>query len=44
MLRSGRPVKQVAAELGFASASSLSKVFRQRMGASPREWLAAAHG
>lgn len=39
MLRSGRPVKLVADELGFASASSLSKAFRQRMGASPREWL-----
>ncbi len=41
MMRGGRPVKQVAAELGYASASSLSKAFRQRMGASPREWLAA---
>lgn len=40
MMRSGRPVKQVADELGFASASSLSKAFRQRMGASPRDWLA----
>ncbi|MBV2159583.1 AraC family transcriptional regulator [Achromobacter denitrificans] len=41
MVRAGRPVKLVAAELGFASASSLSKAFRQRMGASPRSWLAA---
>lgn len=41
MMRSGRSVKLIAAELGFASASSLSKAFRQRMGASPREWLAA---
>jgi AraC-like DNA-binding protein len=41
MMRSGRAVKLVAAELGFASASSLSKAFRQRMGVSPREWLAA---
>ncbi|WP_454674483.1 AraC family transcriptional regulator [Achromobacter pestifer] len=40
MMRSGRPVKRVADELGFASASSLSKAFRQRMGASPRDWLA----
>ncbi|MFY0479335.1 AraC family transcriptional regulator [Achromobacter marplatensis] len=39
MMRAGRPVKWVADELGFASASSLSKAFRQRMGASPREWL-----
>ncbi|CAB3642834.1 AraC family transcriptional regulator [Achromobacter pestifer] len=40
MMRSGRPVKRVADDLGFASASSLSKAFRQRMGASPRDWLA----
>jgi len=41
LMRSGQPVKRVAAELGFASAASLSKAFRQRMGASPREWLGA---
>jgi len=41
MMRSGRPVKLIADELGFASASSLSKAFRQRMGASPRDWLVA---
>ncbi|MFP5397409.1 MAG: AraC family transcriptional regulator [Gammaproteobacteria bacterium] len=39
LLRSGRPVKLVAAETGFASAASLSKAFRQRLGASPRQWL-----
>ena len=39
LMRSGRPVKLVAAETGFASASSLSKAFRQRLGASPRQWL-----
>lgn len=42
MLRAGQPVKQIAAELGFSGTASLSKVFRQRMGASPREWLAAS--
>lgn len=41
MLRSGQPVKRIAMELGFAGTASLSKVFRQRMGVSPREWLAA---
>lgn len=41
MVRAGRPVKLVAGELGFASASSLSKAFRQRLGVSPRDWLAA---
>jgi len=38
MIRSRLPVKTIAAELGFASASSLSKVFRQRLGRSPRMW------
>lgn len=37
-IRSGRPVKLIAAELGYASASSLSKAFKQRFGTSPREW------
>lgn len=40
MMRSGRPVNLIATELGFASASSFSKSFRQRMGMSPRKWLA----
>lgn len=37
-IRAGRSVKLIAAELGYASASSLSKAFKQRFGASPREW------
>ncbi|MGC4028030.1 MAG: AraC family transcriptional regulator [Steroidobacteraceae bacterium] len=41
MLRAGEPVKLIAAELGFASTSSLSRAFRQRLGASPREWRAS---
>lgn len=41
LLHAGRPQKLVAAELGFSSASSLSRAFRQRFGAAPREWLAA---
>src|SRR5690606_38823787 len=40
MVRSGRPVKLIATELGFAGSASLSKAFRQRLGVSPREWLA----
>lgn len=39
-LRSGRAVKRVAPELGYANASALSRVFKQRTGASPRQWLA----
>lgn len=39
-LRSGRPVKQIADELGYAGASALSRRFSQRLGQSPRQWLA----
>lgn len=42
MLRSERPVKQIAMELGFAGTASFSKAFKQRMGMSPRDWLAAS--
>lgn len=38
-LRQGRPVKQIADELGYASASALSRLFSQRLGRSPRQWL-----
>lgn len=41
MMRSGQQIKTIAAELGFASGSSLAKAFKQRFRASPREWLAA---
>lgn len=41
-LRSGLPIKLIAAELGYANASSLSRAFKQRFGASPRGWLAKA--
>lgn len=40
LLRAGRPQKLVAAELGFSTASSLSRAFKQRFAASPRQWLA----
>lgn len=43
-LRAGQPQKLVAADLGFASASSLSRAFRQRYGVSPRGWLETAGG
>lgn len=41
-LRSGRSVKIVADELGYANASALSRVFAQRVGLSPRAWLASS--
>ena len=37
-IRSGVSVKLIAADLGYASASSLSKAFKQRFGAAPRDW------
>lgn len=37
-LRAGQSVTSVAAELGYASTSSFSRVFAQRIGLSPRAW------
>ncbi len=39
-LREGRPIKQLAEELGYANPSALSRVFAARVGLSPRDWLA----
>lgn len=41
-LRAGTPVGTIAAELGYASASAFSRAFSQRLGCSPRAWLALA--
>lgn len=41
-LRAGMSVSSVAAELGYASSSAFSRVFAQRIGCSPRAWLALA--
>jgi AraC-like DNA-binding protein len=38
-LRQGKSVKALAVELGYANASALSRVFGQRMGMPPRDWL-----
>lgn len=40
LLREGRALKQVAEEVGFAAASSLSRAFRKRYGACSRQWFA----
>ncbi|MFI1993962.1 helix-turn-helix transcriptional regulator [Actinoplanes sp. NPDC020271] len=40
-LRTGAAVSTVAAELGYANASSFSRVFSQHLGTAPRKWLAA---
>jgi AraC-like DNA-binding protein len=39
LLRDGRPLKQVAEEVGYAGPSSLSRAFKQRLGACPRLWI-----
>ena len=39
-LRSGRSIKGISADLGYANASALSRVFAQKVGQSPRRWLA----
>jgi AraC-like DNA-binding protein len=40
LLGNGRTVKHIADELGYANASALSRVFAQRVGVSPRAWVA----
>jgi AraC-like DNA-binding protein len=42
LLRRGLPVKQVAAEVGYASPGAFGRVFMQRVGTTPREWQRAA--
>jgi len=38
-LRKGASIKQLAGDLGYASAAALSRVFAQKVGVSPRDWL-----
>ncbi len=40
-LRAGTPVSVTAAELGYANSSAFSRVFSQRIGRSPRAWVAS---
>ncbi|MCB1553368.1 MAG: AraC family transcriptional regulator [Xanthomonadales bacterium] len=41
-LREGRALKQITHELGYANSSALSRLFRQKLGMSPSEWLRSA--
>lgn len=41
LLRNGTSVKVASTQLGYGSASSLSRAFTQTVGASPRAWLQA---
>jgi AraC-like DNA-binding protein len=38
-LRNGASVKTIADELGYANSSAMSRLFTQKVGVSPREWL-----
>ena len=40
MLRKGNSLKLIAAAVGYANATALTRVFTQRIGTSPSEWLA----
>jgi AraC-like DNA-binding protein len=39
LLLKGQPVKLIAGDVGYASASALSRVFTSRCGMSPTDWL-----
>ncbi|MBX3607447.1 MAG: AraC family transcriptional regulator [Piscinibacter sp.] len=41
-LRRGEPLKTIAETLGYANASSLSRLFTQKLGRTPRDWRRAA--
>lgn len=41
LLRSGVPVARTAHEVGYATPAAFSRVFTQRLGRSPRAWVAA---
>jgi AraC-like DNA-binding protein len=43
-LREGQSIKTLAAELGYANPSALSRAFAARVGVGPREWLQGARG
>lgn len=44
MLRKGNSLKLIASAVGYTNATALSRVFTQRVGVSPSEWLARSQG
>src|ERR1700740_2537922 len=44
MLRKGKSLKLIASAVGYANATALTRVFTQRIGVSPSEWLARSQG
>ncbi|CAN7770121.1 AraC family transcriptional regulator [Variovorax sp. LjRoot84] len=43
LLRRGRPVKQVALEVGYGGASALGRAFSHLVGMAPTQWLEQQH-
>jgi transcriptional regulator GlxA family with amidase domain len=41
MLRKGNSLKRIATAVGYTNATALSRVFTQRLGVAPTEWLRA---
>lgn len=39
LIKQGKPLKFVAEDVGYASAATLSRVFVERLGFSPKQWL-----
>jgi len=39
MLRKGNSLKLIATAVGYTNATALTRVFTQRLGASPTDWL-----
>jgi len=39
-LQQGKSIKSLYGELGYSSASSFTRVFLQKIGMSPKAWLA----
>jgi transcriptional regulator GlxA family with amidase domain len=44
MLRKSNSLKLIASAVGYANATALTRVFTQRVGISPSEWLARSQG
>lgn len=44
MLRKGNSLKLIATAVGYANATALTRVFKQRLGMSPSEWLVRSQG
>jgi len=39
LLKKGRPLKHVADDVGYGSASALTRAFVRKLGCSPSDWL-----